>query len=177
MTKLAWFFSILTFVFLGLDLINDGSESTQRDNQSNQTELVEPSPVITELLKVEEEWLALQSEFDAKRAVDAERKNNSLTEVDKSKFIKVGEDNYQLLGIFVDDTAPFILLKPLTASTKDKKATKNVERQSGIIKVFKGQELSPGIVLTELTSRTIILQGTDETFEFKLFERSNNESS
>lgn len=179
MNKLTIILSFLTFAWLSVDLFATGDNDETVVSDKMASKFYPPLSVVESLLAIEEHWMKLQKEDEEAQAEKLARNNKSLEpEVDKSKLLLIGDDSYQLLGIFVTQSTPFILVK-LLSKTSDQNSIKNTPsaRSSGIIKVLKGQEMSPGITLTELTSSKIILQGKDETFEFKLFERSSNDKS
>ena len=175
MTKIAGVISFITLILLASEFFESGSQLSKANRDNVSQRLVEPITIANELLIVEKEWLALQAQADLDKANKLLAKQNK-NEVDNNDntLLKIGEGQYQLLGIFVNQDNPFILVKEVnkTAAKKQQKKTS----PSSVVKVLLGEELSTGIVLTELTSDRIKLQGKDEIFEFKLFERASNET-
>jgi len=162
MIKVSWVLSLLTFIFLSLEFFETVEELPIKKQVKVSQHIVEPLVVINELLDVEKRWLELQKQADLDKA-------NKLANTNKAplnngdKLFTVGDSSYRLLGIFVNQDKPFILVRKNDGSNT-------------VMKIILGQELSTGIVLSELTSNTIKLQGNDEIFEIKLFERNTDEA-
>jgi len=174
MNKLAIAFSFITLVLLGADFFYSNEQDIKNGRSKASTEFYNPVVISKTPLAIEKHWLDLQKQAELARTEKlAAKNNNGEPKIDKTKLLTVGDNSYQLLGIFVSENTPFILVKPLEPSNTKQAGNSS---SSGIIKLLKGQELTPGIVLTQLTSNKIVLQGENETFEFKLFERSNHEN-
>ena len=109
-------------------------------------------------LKSEKDWLAYVNE-QKKIELPTEKK---IELEEKSSFfptLKIGDENYQLLGIFKQNKQPFILLKGINTD---------------LVKLQEGDELSKSITLKKITSSAIIILHGEETIKFKLFERSDH---
>ncbi len=184
MNKLTVSLSFLTLLWLSVDLFGVADDEGKVANNKLSSNFYPPNSLSDALLAIEERWLSLQNEADKAQAEILAAKNKVVEpEIDESKLLSFDGKSYQLLGIFVTNTTPFILVKLLKQagdieSNQDKKKkSMQSTRKSGVIQIQKGQEISPGITLSELTSNKIVLRGKNKTYEFKLFERSSNDKS
>lgn len=174
MNKLALLLSFITLLLLSANFFSSNAQEVKNSRGEVTTLLYDPVVISKTPLALENRWLELQNQAELAKAESLAAKNKKdISTIDKTKLLIVGDNSYQLLGIFVSPSTPFILVKSLNpVSTVQAENTST----SGIIKLLKGQELSLGITLTKLTSSKIVLQGKNETFEFELFKRSNHEN-
>lgn len=159
MKWLSIIFSLITVMSL-LNSINENDEIIS--SASNALRVPESINPIMELpeLEVEKDWLAyLKEPVEAPKTEKVE--NEVKPKPIKSPFptLMIGDQSYQLLGIFKQNKTPFILLKGANTD---------------LVKLQKGDELSEGVSLLDITSSAITISQGAKTINFKLFELSGN---
>jgi hypothetical protein len=171
MNKLTIIICAITLLWLVLATF-DNEKTEVKNNALKATELITPYELSKELLPVEEKWLLLQKNFDlaALEKLAAKNKGNQPNE----RLLSIGDNNYRLIGVFLSDNEPFILIKQIMTNQT---AKNNTDSSNGLLKVMLGEEINSGTFLTHITSNSITLTTNDKTVEFKLFERRINETT
>lgn len=160
--KLIIVFSITGVLFTFVSLQH--AENTQELNTNNieVSQISLPQQLSPDLLEVEKTWFAAQ-----KAADDLVRERNKPKAEEKALkedlfgFNLDGKE-YKLIGTFLVEKKPFIVLK----------------QESKFIKLFEGDELVAGYKLSTVKANTITFNKENKITEFKLFERNKqNEQS
>jgi hypothetical protein len=152
----------------------DAEEAKVKKNSHTATEFITPYKLSKDLLAVEEEWLLLQKNFDLAALEKLAMKNKNKNNPPNERLLSIGDNNYRLIGVFLSDKQPFILIKQII---NNQTANKNADSGNGLLKVILGDEINSGTILTHITSNSITLTTNQTAIEYKLFERSINETS
>ncbi|MBU2891940.1 hypothetical protein KO495_01225 [Colwellia sp. D2M02] len=174
MNKLTLVISMITLLWLSSDFWEYKSDDSTTDSDMATQVLHTPSELDNELLAVEEDWLAIQASADLAEAEKLALKNVDVADPNEN-ILTIGDNSYNLLGIFMATDNPFILISLRNKSKVSRKSKLN-HNHSNTMKVLLGQEITAGIVLSQLSSDKITLKGAKGTFEFKLFERNSNDT-
>jgi hypothetical protein len=174
MNKLTLIICAITLLWLVWTTF-DTEEVKVKNNSHQATDLITPYKLSKDLLAVEEEWLLLQKNVDlaALEKLAMKNKNKNKNNPLNERLLSIGDNNYRLIGVFLSDKQPFILIKQINNQT----AKKNADSSNGLLKVILGDEINSGTILTHITSNSITLTTNQTAIEYKLFERSINETS
>lgn len=156
-------FSIITLLYMSNDLFSSATLSGKEKTYKDIVAFTAPQ-LYENKLEIEEDWIEKKIK-PVPNKLSIDKKNSALkNKEEKPKddaypLLKIGGENYQLLGIFLNDDIPFILLKAKSSLVK---------------KVVEGKEISSGIFLKKILANKITLSHSGEIIEFKLFERNNH---
>jgi len=160
MKWLSLILSILTFYLFCSDFLIKDSQLKQNKNLTKLSKFTPPETAVDKL-EIEKKWHGLKEQrvAAANASLQPKLKVKPTVKAKVLPTLTIAGIKYQLLGIFKKNNKPFILLK-----TKNEK----------LKQVSQGTEISPGVILTSVSSDKITLTTTEKTIEFKLFERDNN---
>lgn len=153
MKIIALILSLLVFANLSLDLI-DGETKEQSDvKATNDAAINLPKPLSDILLPIETKWQTVQ----AQKSV-ADKKESNEPQGNKRNF-NIGDNSYQLLGIFKEQQNNFVLLK---------------DSKNKLIKLKQHDVLPGGYSLVEINANIIAFVTNNERVEYKLFETKSH---
>lgn len=147
--------SLFVVTMLTIDFMATETYETQNKRDASAEHFTAPEKLTTELLAVEKHW----SKLKAERLDKTDKSVDVPVKVSTNKVLTLGENSYQLFGIFIEGNSPFILLK---------------DESDTFIKLTKGSVISDNITLVEISADRVTFEKNDERIEFKLFERKNH---
>ena len=138
-------------VLLVLIMAEFDSVNSSRDFDPEQTNVKVPElrTLPNKLLPFEKKW-----QDNGNQAVKVNKPELKKDELDRTELL-IGDDRYQLVGIFKEKEEDFILLK----SDND-----------GVVKLVKNDTLSGGYTLIEINTNMIAFVVNNNRVEYKLFE-------
>lgn len=152
--------SMLTLYLFGSDFFINNSQNKKTKPVMELAMFIPPKAAVDKL-EIEKQWHGLKEQriAAAKAVLQPDLKAKPEIKAKVLPTLTIAGIKYQLLGIFKTGDNPFILLKTKSEQLKQ---------------VPQGTEISPGVILTSVSSDKITLTTTEKTIEFKLFERDNN---
>lgn len=143
--------------FVSTELFNG-----HKDDYSNQTQVTNvqlqaiPTLNVSEL---EQSWQQALDEQLRKQALAEQAKAQPEAKQNKN-LISIGNQSFELIGVFKQKTESFVLLKPETGA---------------LIKSAAGQVVVDDIKVAKISANSVVLSNSEQSKEFKLFKWQNNE--
>lgn len=148
MKLLAALISLITLFIYVWDEVEHVESDIDKSNQYTKVAIPMLEPLPDTLLAFEDEWRTSSEQKTTKKEPEEKSK------LDRTQ-LKIGDNNYQLIAIFKENSHDFILLK-----SGDLK----------LLKLAQNDTLPGGYTLTEINANMIAFTVNNNRVEYKLFE-------